>query len=233
MRREDTVNRSRWIAALVAAAVVVVGVAVFAMVRDDGHMDAMATGDGHRQAHMGRAGGPGWTGPVMDMGGMPGMGVGEGGAMAMSEEAFITMMIPHHQMAVDMARIELRRGTDAETRALARRVIADQEEEITQMAGWYREWFGTDVPSMPMSGAMGMMGMGMDMSELESASDPDRVFLRAMIPHHAGALLMADMALTASPRAELTGLARRIVAAQSAEIGQMQEMRERIAPPLG
>jgi uncharacterized protein (DUF305 family) len=54
-----------------------------------------------------------------------------------------------------------------------------------------------------------------------------------MIPHHASAILMADMALAGSPRAEVANLAREIVAAQSAEIGSMQRMRERIAPPLG
>jgi len=78
-----------------------------------------------------------------------------------------------------------------------------------------------------------MMGMDMDMDALQSTSQPDRMFLTMMLPHHAGAVTMASTAMTTSQRAELADLAKKIVAEQSVEIGQIQEMRQRIAPPLG
>jgi uncharacterized protein (DUF305 family) len=222
-------NRTIVLAVAAAAAVLIAGATVFAVTRGGDHMNTVGHGPG---AMMG-GDGPPWSGDMMQMGGMPGMTVTENGAMAMSDQAFLAMMIPHHQMAVDMAKIAISRGKDAETVALARRVISDQEKEIGMMRGWYRTWFGSEPPRMPMSGAMTMMGMSMDMEALRTAKEPDRTFLRMMIPHHAGALLMADSVLAGSPRAEVDNLARTIVAAQSVEIGQMQGMRQRLAPPLG
>jgi uncharacterized protein (DUF305 family) len=49
---------------------------------------------------------------------------------------FAAMMIPHHQAAIDMARVELRDGRDPAMRELARQVIAAQEAEIARMRGF-------------------------------------------------------------------------------------------------
>ena len=49
---------------------------------------------------------------------------------------FAQMMIPHHQGAIDMARIELESGKDPQLRQMAQKVIEDQEREIATLKEW-------------------------------------------------------------------------------------------------
>ena len=49
---------------------------------------------------------------------------------------FNKQMRTHHLAAVDMAKVQLANGKDAESRALATKVIADQNREIAQIDAW-------------------------------------------------------------------------------------------------
>jgi uncharacterized protein (DUF305 family) len=52
------------------------------------------------------------------------------------EHDFVTMMIPHHQGAVDMAKALLLNTNDRELRNLAQGIITEQENEIRLMQAW-------------------------------------------------------------------------------------------------
>ena len=87
------------------------------------------------------------TGPVRGRG-MMGMGMMGDIDLRVLEAAqqfdreFIEQMIPHHQMAVMMARMVLSSTERKEIRGLARSIIETQNAEIRQMRDWYRDWYG-------------------------------------------------------------------------------------------
>jgi uncharacterized protein (DUF305 family) len=55
-----------------------------------------------------------------------------------ADRDFAQSMIPHHQGAIDMARIVLEHGKDPELRKLAEAVVSAQEGEIAEL----KEWLG-------------------------------------------------------------------------------------------
>lgn len=63
------------------------------------------------------------------------------------DQEFIDMMIPHHQGAIRMARVELASGEDQELQDLATAIIEAQSSEIEEMNDWREEWYGEPSPA--------------------------------------------------------------------------------------
>ena len=52
---------------------------------------------------------------------------------------FRVHMIPHHQGAVDMAKVALKHAKDPETKKMAETIIKDQEREVGEMQAWLKK----------------------------------------------------------------------------------------------
>lgn len=61
---------------------------------------------------------------------MNGMSVSPSGDV---DHDFVSMMIPHHQGAIDMAQAELRYGRNEQLRRIAQEIVVEQQQEIVAM----------------------------------------------------------------------------------------------------
>ena len=127
-----------------------------------------------------------------------------------ADVTFATMMIPHHQQAIEMSDMILAKdGIDPAVTELARQIKDAQAPEITQMSGWLAGWGANPSPSMSgMDHGGGMMDPA-DMEALEKASGAEaaKLFLTGMVKHHQGAITMAQEELTngQNPEAKTAG----------------------------
>lgn len=151
----------------------------------------------------------------------------QGGRQMMQgiDQHFIDQMIPHHEGAIEMARVALARSKRTEIITLAQNIIAAQEAEIKDMRAWHIAWFGGEPQKY--DSHMHMDGMEGDISQLNAASDTafDREFINQMVPHHEMAVMMAEMLAAATDRPEMKQLAQNIITSQSEEIEMMRGWR--------
>lgn len=145
-----------------------------------------------------------------------------------ADVTFAQMMIPHHAQAVLMSNMMLKKqDVPAEVAALATKIKAAQAPEIEMMTGWLKSWNEpTQMPSGHTSHGMnGMMGDD-DMKKLDTAQGTEaaRLFLKQMIAHHEGAIMMAKTENTAGRNTDAIKLSKDIVSAQEAEIQEMQKL---------
>ncbi|MGG6296371.1 DUF305 domain-containing protein [Leptolyngbya sp. AN02str] len=158
-----------------------------------------------------------------------------GPADATFDLRFLDAMVLHHEGAVIMAEEALAKSSRDEMKTLANDIIAAQQKEIAQMQQWRQAWYpdaGAEPimyhaegnHEMPMTPEMkSMMRMDMDLGAADEQFDLR--FIDAMIPHHEGALSMAQEVLGKSDRPELQALAQEILNTQQAEIDQMNQWR--------
>jgi uncharacterized protein (DUF305 family) len=165
-----------------------------------------------------------------------------------TDRAFVAQMIPHHEMAIQMAHSAQQQGQHAQTKTLAGDIIAAQTREIAQLTKLANS-IGVTPDQMPTGASSGdhmamgatgshmssdasvlglsmdQMGMSMNMSALDTARPFDRAFVDMMIPHHQGAIRMARAELGKGQNPQLQTIATAIITQQTKEIGGMNSWR--------
>jgi uncharacterized protein (DUF305 family) len=154
------------------------------------------------------------------------------GAAAHNDQdmAFAQGMIPHHQQALEMARLAAGRASSPQVKDLAARIEKAQDPEIRTMNGWLKGWgmgmgMSSAMPGMGHSAMPGMMD-AKDMAGLKkmSGKDFDSMFLTMMIEHHKGAVAMARTEQAKGSYGPATSMAGDIIDGQTAEITEMNKL---------
>lgn len=141
------------------------------------------------------------------------------------DRAFVAGMVPHHQLAIEMAKVAQERGESPFVRELADEIVAAQSEEIRLMRRIDSELAKEGVEVGDLGVPEHLTGMESSMAELESARPFDRTFIDMMVAHHAGAIRQARIEIEEGENEDLMALAQRIIEAQSREIRAMNEHR--------
>lgn len=132
---------------------------------------------------------------------------------------FMSMMIQHHQTAIEMAKLVPERANHQEVKDAAAKIITDQTREIGDMTAWLKAWYNTDPKPGMMQGDMSTM-----MSNLEGlkGDEFDKEFLKMMRMHHMGAIEMAKLVPDRATHQELKDLGDNVITSQSAEITEFE-----------
>ena len=185
------------------------------------------------------SGGSGGSGPKDDMAGMDHGSTGSREKTPpmvteddrYSDKAFIDAMVPHHEGAVEMARVALENAEHKQVRDLAQDIISAQREEIRQLGEIRERRFGAAEGHARMNEEdMAGMGMAEDPRQLADADPFDKAFIDDMIPHHESAIEMAEAARRKTKDPEIREMAENIVSAQEREISQMERWRKQWYP---
>ena len=148
-----------------------------------------------------------------------------------ADVAFVADMIAHHEQAVELAALAPGRVADPELAEIAQRIVLVQAAEADQMRSWLERRASRDADSAH-DHAEGMAGeisrSTMDRAAELDGTAFDRLFIAAMVPHHRGAVEMAEARLAEPGDPAVARWARAIATAQSLEIDRLLEIEARL-----
>ena len=139
-------------------------------------------------------------------------------AQARNEVRFMTEMIDHHAMAIEMAELCLSRAIHEELLATCQAIIAAQSQEIATMQSWLEDWYDVRYKPQMTSGMQRQMERMASMTGAEF----EVAFMKSMIRHHWKAVVRASGCIDRAYHEALVDMCAEIIEAQVAEIAQLR-----------
>lgn len=143
--------------------------------------------------------------------------------------SFIIQMIPHHRGAIEMSENLLQYTTNIPLQNIALNIISSQRKSIKNMMKAYQNCqscfnFPQEKTCYQEENTCIIQNMFHKMNSSYTDNDINANFIREMIPHHEGAVLMSENALQFSLCPELIPLLEEIIVSQKKGIRQMQQL---------
>lgn len=140
---------------------------------------------------------------------------------------FASMMIHHHQGAIDMSQVELSKGSDGQVKGWAQKIIDAQKAEITQL----QQFISSNKPAeMKHEGGEqhnemheAHEKMAKDMNSMAMTGNIDKDFVLMMKAHHQSAVSMAENELSHGKKYEMKKMAQKIIEDQNKEIKEFSD----------
>ena len=150
------------------------------------------------------------------------------------QQAFLQAMVPHHRSAIETANVADREAESPFIGRLATAITKTQQSEIAEMRRIHERLFRS--PLRPDDGAHEALGLSTEEAVmnhmpggmmLHGKRPFDRAFVDEMVPHHRGAIAMAEAVLEKADDPALRKLAEGIITAQRREIAAMEAFAKR------
>lgn len=143
---------------------------------------------------------------------------------------FLTEMIPHHEVGIDMSKAIIQYGSNPDVKMIAKKIIKSQEAEIPLMQE-LKSKFKNEPPSNKEISKNYITKhkeitdtMIKEMQGVKVTNNADTTFLQQMIYHHKGAINMAKNILKYTQDPEIEQFAKNIISTQSKEISEMESL---------
>lgn len=149
------------------------------------------------------------------------------------EITFLAEIIPHHRAAIEVAELELERGTSPDIRTHAENIIANQQHQIEQFTRWLEEWYGlTPEEAMAQAPEEAQQEMAtleeetqmmiQELSEVPAGEDFDVAFVQEMIPHHQSGIVEFLEPQARAPHTQLRVAATAGITTQQAQVADFR-----------
>lgn len=140
---------------------------------------------------------------------------------------FTKLMIEHHQGGIDMAQVEIDKGTDAQLKAKAQEISKKQKEEQQQL----KDFLDSYKPS-GMKHGEGALQNAMQESEakmkrMQMTGNVDKDFAMLMIHHHEDGIAMERLLLEHGMSDKLKEMAKKSIEHQQKDIQELKELQRK------
>ncbi len=146
-----------------------------------------------------------------------------------ADHDLISMLIAHHQGAVDMAKAEIESGTEPKLKEIAQKIADKQSKDIDMLQDMLKS---ADKSKKDYDPAAKQAGLGKDMDDNmnkmmemnhESSGSVDHEFATMMIKHHKDGMDMGNIILKHAKMPEFKSMAQKMIEEQKKEIAELEQ----------